>query len=175
MSNCIKRISLRGLAFLPVILAGLLLISSQPAQAKQKKSPPEKIKAIMVGDRLVDIAYNLGVVPEAMVVRCSLWPLCGKLKIMIQPLGCPRCVTSFKKKIIAETAERLGIKRIIIEKNSNYCLYMPDVRPADVVPLLAGKGLAIEYVDFSNGLESAIRQTAELIGRRSVAEAVIDR
>ena len=34
---------------------------------------------------------------------------------------------------------------------------MPDVRPANVVPLLAGTDLIIEYVDFSDGLESAIQ------------------
>ena len=174
MNNCIKRVGFRGLVLFLVVFAGLFFLSSLSAHAKQKKSPPEKIKVIMIGDRLVDVAYNLGVVPEAMVVRC-FWPMCKKLQTAVQHLGCPRCVTVKKKTIVAETAKRLGVKRIIIEKNSEYCLYMPDVRPANVVPLLAGTDLIIQYVDFSDGLESAIRQTAELVGRRSAAEAVIDR
>ena len=174
MDKIIRQTDLKRPAFMCAIGLIALLLFSGWAEAKCAQ-PPEKIKAIIIGDRVVDIAYNLGVVPEAMVVRCSMWPLCNnKLKAMIQSLGCPNCVTLKRKTIVPETAGKLGIKQIIIEKHPNYCLYKPEVKPENVVPLLAGKGLTIEYVDFSQGLESAIRQTAKLVGRESDADALIE-
>jgi len=173
MNQIIRQIGLKRPAFMCAIGLIALLLFSGWAEAKCAQ-PPEKIKAIIIGDRVVDIAYNLGVIPEAMVVRCAMWPLCNnKLKAMIQPLGCPNCVTLKRKTIVPQTAEKLGIKRIIIEKHPNYCLYKPEVKPENVVPLLADKGLTIEYVDFSQGLESAIRRTAKLVGRESDADALI--
>ena len=61
------------------------------------KQGKEKIKAIIIGDRLVDIAYNLGVVPEAMVARC-IWPaLAGKVST-VKSLGCPRSIAKKRKR-----------------------------------------------------------------------------
>jgi ABC-type Fe3+-hydroxamate transport system substrate-binding protein len=143
------------------------------ARADTKNKTPEMIKAIMIGDRLVDVAYHLGVVPEAMSVRGGLWPMVKKELAMVQVLGCPRCVSVRNKTIVAETARKSRITRIIVEKHPHYCLYMPDVDPSDVVPLIAGKGLTIEYVDFSQGIEPAIRQAGRLLDRTSRAEALI--
>ncbi|MDL1959429.1 MAG: ABC transporter substrate-binding protein [Deltaproteobacteria bacterium] len=174
MDEIIRQADLKKPAFLCAISLIAFLLFSGWAEAKPAKTP-EKIKTIIIGDRVVDIAYNLGVIPEAMVVRCAMWPLCkNRLKAMIQPLGCPNCVTLKRKTIVPETAGKLGIKQIIIEKHPNYCLYKPEVKPENVVPLLAGKGLTIEYVDFSEGLESAIRQTAKLVGRESGADSLIE-
>ncbi|MEA3313690.1 MAG: ABC transporter substrate-binding protein [Caldisericota bacterium] len=174
MKNYIKNINSMALAFLFIMVTGLVLLSSQTAEAKRKIAP-EKIKAIMVGDRLVDVAFNLGVLPEAMSVRCSMWPLCKELINTSQILGCPKCIVDKNPSIVSNTAKKRGIKRIIIEKHPNFCIYKPKVKPANVVPLLEGKGLTIEYVDFSDGLESAIRQTAKLLGCQSKADSLIDR
>ncbi len=174
MNYHIKNINKKALVFLPIIGLGLFLLFSQPAEAKPKTAP-EKIKVIMIGDRLVDVAFNLGVLPEAMSVRCSLWPMCKQLLNTSQVLGCPKCIVNKNPSIVPNTAKKRGIKRIIIEKHPNFCIYKPKVKPANVVPLLEGKGLTIEYVDFSNGLESAIRQTAKLLGCQSKADALIDR
>ena len=174
MNNYIKNINSMALTFLFIMVTGLVLLSSQMAEAKRKIAP-EKIKVIMVGDRLVDVAFNLGVLPEAMSVRCSMWPMCKELINTSQILGCPKCIVDKNPSIVPNTAKERGIKRIIIEKHPNFCIYKPKVKPANVVPLLEGKGLTIEYVDFSNGLESAIRQTAKLLGCQSKADALIDR
>jgi ABC-type Fe3+-hydroxamate transport system substrate-binding protein len=176
MNHYFKEMSLKKLAFLSVIGLALLLLSGHLAEAKPKNAAPaKKIKAIMVGDRLVDVAYNLGVLPEAMVVRCSMWPMCNKLGTAVETLGCLCCVTVRDKTVLAKAVKRLGINRIIIEKHPNYYLYKPEVKPTNVVPLLSGMDLTIEYVDFSPGLESAIRQTAELLGRQSMADTLINR
>ena len=174
MKNVSKQTVLKTLALLFTFSLGLLLFFSQPAEAKRKIAP-EKIKVIMIGDRLVDVAYNLGVLPEAMSVRCSMWPLCKQLLNATQVLGCPKCIVDRIPDIVPGTAKKRGITRIIIEKHPNFCIYKPKVKPANVVPLLKGKGLTIEYVDFSQGLESAIRQTARLLGRQSEAVALIER
>jgi len=174
MNNYIKNINSKALAFLFIMITGLVLLSSQTAEAKRKIAP-DKIKVIMIGDRLVDVAFNLGVLPEAMSVRCSMWPMCKQLLNTSQLLGCPNCIVNKNPSIVPNTAKKRGIKRIIIEKHPNFCIYKPKVKPTNVVPLLEGKGLTIEYVDFSDGLESAIRQTAKLLGCQSKVDALVDR
>ncbi len=143
--------------------------------AGMRTPPPEVIDAIMIGDRVVDIAYHLGVLPRAMSVRGSQWEMARKLKTGSQILGCPMRVTVKKKDTIPNAMKKYGIKRIIIEKNDSgvFCLYKPKVKPADVVPLLEGTGAVIEYVDFAQGLDSAIRQTAKLLGKEGRADALI--
>ncbi|MEA3416792.1 MAG: ABC transporter substrate-binding protein [Thermodesulfobacteriota bacterium] len=174
MKSVIKQTVLRNLTLLFIFSLGLLLFFSQPAEAKPRIAP-EKINVIMIGDRLVDVSFNLGVLPEAMSVRCSMWPMCKQLLNATQVLGCPKCIVDRIPDIVPDTAKKRGITRIIIEKHPNFCIYKPKVKPANVVPLLKGKGLTIEYVDFSQSLESAIRQTARLLGRESEADALIER
>ena len=157
------------------VMVAILAVMFLPGQAKAgMKSPsPEKIKAIIIGDRVVDIAYNLGVLPEAMSVRGSMWPMVKKLKTVSQLLGCPKCITGAKRKAVPEALVKFGIKRVIVEKNNRYCLYMPKVKPENVVPLLADLDVTIEYVDFNQGIESAVRQTARLLDREANADTVI--
>ena len=174
MKNIIKHAHPNRLAFPFIIAIGLLILVSLPADAQPKKSP-EKIKAIMVGDRVVDVSFNLGVLPEAMSVRCSIWPMCKQLLNASQVLGCPRCIVDRIPNIVPDTAKERGIKRIIIEKHPNFCIYNPNMKPANVVALLKGKDLTIEYVDFSVGLEEAIRQTASLLKRETEGEALIEK
>jgi len=174
MKRIVKHTCLKGLTFLSIIGLGLLLLFSLSAEAKPKKTP-DKIKAIMVGDRLVDVSFNLGVLPEAMSVRCSMWPMCKQLLNASQVLGCPKCIVDRIPNIVPDTARKRGIKRIIIEKHPNFCIYKPKVKPANIVPLLKDMDLTIEYIDFSQGLESAISQTARLLGRQSKADALIER
>jgi len=173
MSNYIKNINLKAPVFLFIICLGLVFLFSETTEARKKA--PEKIKAIMIGDRLVDVAFNLGILPEAMSVRCSMWPMCKELLNTSQVVGCPSCIVKKNPTIVPDTAKKRGIKRIILEKHPNFCIYRPKVKPANIVPLLEGKGLTIEYVDFSDGLESAIRQTAKLLECESRADALIER
>jgi len=154
------------------LIAFSLLFLATPSPAAPKSTAPERIKAVMIGDRVVDIAFNLGVLPEAMSVRASLWPMADKLKTVSQPMGCPKCVTTARKNSVPDTLKNRGISRVIIEKNDTYCLFAPDVKPENVVPLLANSGADIEYVDFSSGVESAIRQTAKLLDRKALGEEV---
>ena len=156
-----------------LLVAFAVMLPFGQAEAKPKVSPPEKIKAIIIGDRVVDIAYNLGVMPEAMSLRGSLWPMANKLKTVSQILGCPKCTTEKNKDTIPKALKKYGIDRVIVEKSNPFCLYMPQVNPENIAAILDGMSVTIEYVDFSQGLESAIRQTAKLLDRESKADAVI--
>lgn len=153
------------------LFVGLLHVCSEPAYSGPKPAI-EKIKAIIIGDRLVDIAYNLGVVPEAMSVRC--WCGLSEKLSTVQLLGCPRRVVMKEKETVAKTAAKKGIKRIMIEKNENFDIYLPPAAyPIKIVPRLKEKGLQVELVDFSKGIESAIRQTGKFLNLEEKAEALI--
>lgn len=145
------------------------------AAASMKTPPPEKIDAIIVGDRIVDIAYNLGVLPKAMSVRGSQWEMAKKLKLSSQILGCPNYTTVKKKDTIPNALKKFGLNRVIAEKKENYCLYKPEVNPASIADILKGSGATVEFVDFKDGLESAVRQVAKLVSREEKVAAVLEK
>jgi len=156
-----------------VVLAALFFFATGGnARAQMKAPPPEKIKVIFIGDRVVDVAFNLGVVGEAMSVRGAMWQMAKSIQTTTRILGCPRCIVN-DKSIVPDAIRKFGVKRIIVEKSEPYCLYMPTVKPENIVPILAGLDVNIEYVDFTLGLEAAIRQTARLVNRESHAEDLI--
>ncbi|PIE68782.1 MAG: hypothetical protein CSA21_05815 [Deltaproteobacteria bacterium] len=153
----------------------LLMVSAGNALAKpgKKSSTPKQVKELVIGDRVIDIAYHLGVMPKIISARMSVWPMGKRIKMAAKPLGCPKCITTSRKTAVADAINKWGLKRIIIEKNDSYCLFMPQVRPTDVIPLLKGTNVKIEYVDFSKGIDSAIRQTAQIFGKQDKADALI--
>lgn len=156
-----------------VVLVSLGLICLLPGLATSgPREGKETINVIMVGDRLVDIAYNLGVVPEAMVARC-IWPAVSNELNSVRSLGCPRCVTIKNKGAVAKFAATTGIKRILIENSKDFSLHMPSANPMKVVSQLEGKGFELGFVDFSDGIESAIEQTGRLLSREAEAEKLI--
>ncbi len=142
--------------------------------AGMKTPPPQKIDAIIVGDRVVDIAYNLGVMPQAMSVRGSQWGMAKKLRLSSQILGCPMFTTVKKKETIPAALKKFGINRVIAEKGSTFCLYKPQVKPESIAEILKGTDTIVEFVDFTDGLESAVRQVAKLVGREDKVDAVLE-
>lgn len=143
---------------------------SAGAAAWQKK---EKQNILIVGDRVMDIAWNLGVYPAAMGVRCSIWPLCGQIKNLVQPLGCPECLAGAKKGKLVGFIKKSGIKSALIEKSQPFCLLKPEVNPLDSARILRELGVEVKLVDFSGGLPSAIRRTAALLGREKAGEELV--
>lgn len=105
------------------VFSGLLTAHATPYQA------PERIKAVMIGDRLVDVAVSLGVLPEGMSVRASIWPQAHGYKYSAQLLGCPKCIVSRVPEAVPSFLRERGITRVIIEKSSKFCLYMKNVDP----------------------------------------------
>lgn len=161
--------------FLSVVAVGLM-VTTFARQATASPAPaPERADVIMIGDRLVDVAYNLGVVPAAMSVRCSLWPMCQHLKTAVQVLGCPKCLSRKKAAPLLKFARQHGIKRVLIEKSDPFCIYMPKLKLETIANLLEGKGFEIDFVDFTRGVEDAVEQTAMLLGRAEKAGDVLAR
>ncbi len=148
------------------ILSGTILIP--PALAAPAKAK-EQLPVIMVGDRLVDVAYHLGVIPAAMSVRCSLWPMCNELNALVQVIGCPGCLLKKKSAPLFKYGEKHGIKRVFIEKTQNFCVYKSGLDTTKIGTLAAAKGYEVTYVDFSQGLAQAVTRVAELIGRTDKA------
>ena len=163
--------SLVKIACLTLALCAALLMASGPASAK-KYNKIEKRNMVIIGDRVVDIAYNLGVLPVGMSVRCSLWDLCGKIKIIAQPVGCPGCLSQGKMDKLDALIKAHNIKRVIIEKSQPYCILKPDTNPMDSVGHLQKLGVEIQYVDLSKGVASAIQQTAALLGKEKAGKAL---
>lgn len=167
-----------GRTWLP-LLAGLVVLvmsfafSAALASAEMRTKPPKVVEVLIIGDRVVDIAYNLRVMPKAMSVRGSLWPMAGRLKTVSRILGCPNYTTVKRKETVPKALDEMGLKRVIVEKSAQFCLYKPKVDPVNISKILAGREVTIEYVDFSQGLEPAVRRTAELLGCSDKAEAVI--
>lgn len=156
------------------ILTCLLILTSWNTQANAMRSPaPERIPAIMIGDRVVDIAYNLQVMPVAMSVRGSLWPMADKLKTTSQIIGCPNRVTVVSKKTVPEALKRYGVNRLIVEKHDDFCVYKSKVKPENIMVLVEGMDVQIDVVDFSQGLEPAIIRMGQLLGREQQAETLV--
>jgi hypothetical protein len=172
----IKKIYGKGLVAqaAAVLFIFIMITQTECVQAEMKSPPPDRVKVIMIGDRVVDVAYNLGVLPVAMSVRGSLWPMAKQFKAASRILGCPRCIV-IKKKTVPLACRKYGVHRLIVEKSTPFCLYKPEVKPENIVPIMAGEDVTIEYVDFSDGLEQAVRRTAKLLGRESRADGVIEK
>ncbi|SMC39154.1 substrate-binding protein [Desulfocicer vacuolatum DSM 3385] len=154
-----------GLLFL---LAVALALPTPSAMASPSKVG-EQIPVIMVGDRLVDAAHSLGVVPVAMVVRCSMWPMCDKLKSSVQVLGCPECLLKKKLDPLFKYGEKHGIKKVFIEKSMEFCAYKKGLDLEKIGDLAKAGGYEVSYVDFTQGLDHAVQGTAELIGQKNKA------
>ncbi len=168
-------LSKRSLKLVAVALLASFSLLALDAGAGMKTPPPKKIDAIMLGDRVVDIAYHLGVMPQAMSVRGSQWEMAKKLKLSSQILGCPMFTTVKKKETIPNALEKFGVNRVIAEKKANFCLYKPQVKPSSIAKILEGTGATVEFVDFKDGLESAVRQVAKLTGREDKVAAVMEK
>jgi hypothetical protein len=164
-----------------VLLAfALMTASGLAAGAQLGKAPPERAPVIMVGDRLVNVAYHLGVVPEAMSIRGDLWPSGVALaKATSTLLGCPFCIVNRTPDIVPATLRQKQIDTVLVEKSVPFDLTKPQRDPMDLPPFLEEKGVLAELgtkivvIDFTAGLDAAIRQIGDVLDRKDQAEALI--
>ena len=85
---------------------------------------------IIICDQVVDIAYHLDVIPKAMVVRESVWPLAKCLKLKI--LGCPKHIVK-KKESIFNACQKFKTKRIYsASKNITLLIYRKKISPLGI-------------------------------------------
>jgi len=155
------------------LAAGIFLFNTAPGMASATQVP-EKADVIIIGDRLVDIAYNLGVLPAAMSVRCSLWPLCDTLKTASQVLGCPNCLQKKKAKPLISFAKANRIKKVIIEKGDPFCALVPELHPEKIAGMLEKQGLSVTIVEYSHDLTKTVNQMAALLGKKNEAQTILE-
>ncbi len=166
---------LRQTQFCSVVFLSVFFALFAAALVHASPDPvPEKAGVIIIGDRLVDIAYHLGVVPAAMSVRCSLWPMCDSLKKASQVLGCPSCLAKKKGKPLFDFARKQGLKKVILEKGSPFCTYMPHVKPEGMAGLLREKGMDVSIVEYTGSLEPTVREMARLLGREDRTATLLE-
>jgi len=70
------------------IFLGLSVLQADIVMAERNPAP-DHAEVIMIGDRLVDVAYNLGVLPKAMAVRATFWPLTETFRGGLRDPGLP--------------------------------------------------------------------------------------
>lgn len=151
----------------------LMVLYAGRAQATPAKAL-EPVNVVIIGDRVADIAVNLGVAPKGLSIRCAMWPKCESLKIVSQVLGCPGCLVNKSPERLPEFVREKKIDTVIIERSDPFCLYMPKVKPEQVAAGLKGLDVDVKYVDFSGGVQSAIKETAKIVGREDKAAALIE-
>ena len=162
------------LLFLSVLCSTLLLTFSF-ALAGPTVRPLKQINALIVGERVMDIANSLGYAPKAFVGRYSLWDMGSQIGKATDVLGCPVKVCKKSPNTVPNALDKMNIKRVIIEKHPEYCLYKK-INPECILEKIKDrKDLSIEFVDFSKGLEQAVHKTAELLGCSEKAAALMDK
>lgn len=171
-----------ALSLVLVALAIVALVTgSRAEEVRPGKAPPERISAVMVGDRLVNVAWHLGVVPEAMSVRGDLWPFARTLaNTSSMILGCPGYIVMKDPDIVPRTLRDRGIGRVLVEKSMPFDRTKPQRDPMKLLPVLERSGVAerqgteIEIIDFTGHIDTAIRQVGAALGRKAEAEALIE-
>jgi len=153
-----------------LVLLLILTFSSFEAIAGMRDKPPEIIDAIIVGDRAVDIAWHLGVLPEAMSIRGSSWPMAKTLKTASQIIGCPKRITVKAKETLPDAIREYGIHRVIIERSAPFSLYCPQIKPERAAELIGGLAIEVAYIDLTQGVENAIVQMGKLLGKEEQAD-----
>ncbi|MBB4265723.1 hypothetical protein GGD89_001347 [Roseospira visakhapatnamensis] len=163
-------------------LALVTAVTATTAAAKPGTPPPERQDVIMIGDRLVNVAYHLGVVPRAMSIRGDAWSFGRTLaKTSTMILGCPQYIVARDPEIVPRTLRETGIRRVLIEHTPGFDRLKPVRDPMKAVSMLRESGVlddldvSVEVVAFGDGLDAAIRRVGALLDRTEQAEALISR
>ena len=163
MKNILK--SLAMLFFLSILVV--------PTAAHAAAPDMERVKMLMIGDRVVDIAYNLGVVPELIVVKCGGTKLDRYKAWQVEKLSCPGKFT-LNREAMPGIILKKGINRIISDKSPQTCTEgRQKNQDQSFVP--EHKDLTVDYVDFSEGFEPGVRSLAKLLGKEAQGEKLIKR
>ncbi|WP_287187716.1 ABC transporter substrate-binding protein [Rhodovulum sp.] len=168
-------------AILAVIIVTAQACAGFAQQVFPGKAPPERIPVVMVGDRLVNVAWHLGVVPEAMSVRGDLWPfgrVLANTSSMI--LGCPNYIVTKDADIVPRTLRERGIGTVLIEQSAPFDRTKPKRDPMNLLPVLekadvaTALGTEVTVLDFTGDFDTAIRQVGAALGREAEAEKLVE-
>lgn len=174
---------LARLLFSAILAALVLAAPIAPGHAQGSrigKAPPERVPIVMVGDRLVNVAWHLGVVPEAMSIRGDFWTFGRTLaKTTTTILGCPNYIVKKHPEMVPQVLRETGIDTVLVEKTVPFDRIKPQRDPMKLLPVLAKAGVAdelgtkIEVIDFTGDLDAAIRQVGAALDREEAAEKLV--
>jgi hypothetical protein len=150
-----------------------LLVSATSSQACSKTPVPDRVDGVMIGERIVSTAWRLGVAPQAMVGRTSLWEGSKKTSGVTQFLSCPAGFAKKKQKAVIASIVNKGITLAYVEQYPEPCLYVPGICFDKSCALLEKQGVTIKKIDFTKGLFPGVRQIAEIFGKQEKAKKVI--
>lgn len=156
------RVSLHKIVVRLALLAGVscLLFSAMDSEACSKIPVPERVDGVMIGERIVSTAWRLGVAPQAMVGRTSLWEGSEKTSGVTEFLSCSAGFAKKKQKTVIASIINKGISLAWVEEYPEPCLYVPGISFEKSCALLEQQGVVVEKIDFKQGLFSGVRQIA---------------
>lgn len=152
-----------GIAF------SFLLVFCFSSMAAAKTSELKSVHIFMMGNRLIDVAYNLGYIPEVAAAGCSSYikkKIEGKSKLM----GCPGKLLNKLEKTFDTIAKEKGITRFIVEKNIQSC-----TAHKGISDIKTKEAYSVETVDFSKGIDSAVSQVAKILDCPEKGEKLLAR
>ncbi len=163
--------------FLAILLTGCVTTNN----ATQKKQPKKEIivleDTVFIGDKILDVANTLGVMPKFASARFSQWPNAATFET--KKLGCPNRVTQKVKDVVPKLIDEQGVKRIVVEKpkkdKGQYCLLVKKVDPMDIIEIVKGKDVEITVIDFSKGDRDGIIATAKYLGKEAEGKALANK
>ncbi|MCE8438383.1 ABC transporter substrate-binding protein [Rhodovulum sulfidophilum] len=155
------------------------LAAATPSLAIEADTQPTP--GILIGDRLLNVATHLRIVPQAYSIRQTdsaldtLLESAGSL-----PLGTPAHLVDENPCAILVGLLETEAPRIVVESSDPFDVTDPAQDPQRLMPLITQAdlvehmGTAIETVDFTIGADLAIFQIGEMFGRSAEAAALLD-
>ncbi len=128
---------------------------------------------VFIGDRILDIANTVGVMPKYAAARYSQWPKSKSFKT--QKLGCPNRVLRKQKQTIPNLIDNEGVKKIVIEDTGQYCLFVKDISLSEIYEIVKGKDVEITVFDFKDGNKKGIIELSKYLGKEKEGIALADK
>ncbi len=160
--------------FLAILLTGCVTTNNSTQTEKEITVLED---TVFVGDKILDVANTLGVMPKFASARFGQWP--NSFSFETKKLGCPNRVTRKAKDVVPKLIDEQGVKRIVVEKpkkdKGQYCLLVKKVDPMDIIEIVKGKDVEITVIDFSKNDRDGIIATAKYLGKEAEGKALADK
>ncbi len=129
----------------------------------------EFINTALLGDRLVDTARFLGFHPSLMATAHT--PMIEIKMPVSRQIECTACVLGAESKAFFGTAKKMGISRVLLERNNNE----DEIDASKGADFIRELGFDVEIVDFTQGVENSVKETCRALGVERKAQVYIDR
>ena len=129
----------------------------------------EFVNTAFLGDRLVDTARFLGFHPTLMATAHT--PMLETKMPVSRQIECTACVLGAESNAFFGTAKKMGINKILLEKNN----YKGEVDASEGEGFIRDLGFEVEVLDFTQGIETAVKETGRALGIERKASVYIEK